>query len=359
MRFPHFISLLLLSSCALYACTTTTIVQKAQPDGGGPPGTEEDGGTDPGTVDAGPPPDRTVSGTWEKVQVHPPDGDPIKELASVFVRNANDVYVAEGASNLGTGYYHWDGKGWTGVRYDGFATALVGLKSGELLAYGSELNIKTKTGDAWERLPEPTNAFFSSIWGTSMTNLYASAGAAGNIRFDGSGWTPIQGIETRSGSFFGTSDKDVWFTQSYDGKNELSHFDGTSWTNHWANVPDAVKKFPTDGPYGPFGSAADDVWTIGRKRTLIRWDGKSWSTIPGPNDEWGCDLLRGWASSKKNAWLVGKGGCVFHWDGANWKSVPSGVTFDIYGIHGSDPEHVWIAPYNTTTVLRLVPEVAK
>ena len=103
------------------------------------------------------------------------------------------------------------------------------------------------------------------------------------------------------------------------------------------------------------GSYKSKLW-IGYANALYYYDGAAWNIIAGPQDEWGCDLVKGWASSKKNAWLVGRGGCVFHWDGAAWEKIPSGVTDDIYGLHGSDPEHVWIAPYSTAYVLRLKPE---
>src|SRR5690242_9689580 len=94
----------------LWACSTETIVTQAQPGNDGGP-TGDDAGEDaPATPDASPPPDRSVKGTWEKVAVHPADGDPIEALASIFVRGPSDVWASEGASNLGTGYYHYDGK---------------------------------------------------------------------------------------------------------------------------------------------------------------------------------------------------------------------------------------------------------
>lgn len=354
------LSLCLVSGlCALWACSTETITTThAQPEGdAGQPSDDDSGGPTQGAVDAGPPPARSVKGTWEKIAVHPPDGDPIEKLSSIFVRGPNDVYASEGASNLGTGYYHYDGKGWTGVRYPGGAYSLAGLTSGELFGFGEELNIKSKTGDTWEQFPQPQTAgspaFVQSLWGTSTTNIYASSGA-GNVHFDGDSWSVVVGLDTHRGQFAGASAKDVWFAAN--GYGQLAHFDGTKWTNHWADVPPSVQKTPTDGPYGVFASGADDVWAMGRRRTLMHYDGAAWNIIAGPQDEWGCDLVKGWASSKKNAWLVGRGGCVFHWDGAAWEKIPSGVTDDIYGLHGSDPEHVWIAPYSTAYVLRLKPE---
>jgi hypothetical protein len=342
------------------ACVTETIVQKAAPAPDGGPAAPEEGedGGGPTNADAGPAPDRSVKGTFEKVTVKPPDGDPILEIASVVVRAPDDVYVAEGSSNLGTGYYHYDGKSWTGVRYPGHATRLVPLASGDLLAHGADLNVKTKSGDDWQRFPQPSGSGGPlgvwSLWGTSTKNLYAGSGA-GNVRYNGVSWSPISGLPTKDGTFSGTSDKDVWFAVA-DYNAVLFHYDGTTWTKQSEKLPAEVKTTPAEGPYGLFAVAADDVWAIGRRRTLIHYDGSAWSVVPGPDDEWGCDLTRLWASSKKNAWLVGKAGCVFHWDGQAWEKIPSGVTDDIYGIHGSDPEHVWIAPYNKTTVLRLKPE---
>lgn len=345
---------------ALVACSTETITTtRAAPttdDGGTLP--EEDAGPTPEQpAEAGPPPARSVKGTWEKVAVHPPDGDPIEKLSGIFVRGPSDVYTTEGTSNLGTGYYHYDGKGWTGVRYPGGAARFAGVASGDLFAFGEELVVKTKSGDDWALFPQPQTAggpaLVTSLWGTSTSDLYASSGA-GNVHFDGDSWSVVSGVGTHGGQFAGTGAKDVWFASS--GYGQLAHYDGKAWQNQWDKVPAAVQKTPTDGPYGVFAVAPDDVWAMGRRRTLMHYDGASWSIVPGPQDEWGCDLVQVWASSKKNAWLVGKGGCVFHWDGSAWEKIPSGVTDDIFSIHGADPEHVWIAPSNTSVVLRLKPE---
>src|SRR3954453_16640663 len=124
--------LLAASACALWACSTETVVKSApsSADDGGPP--PEDGGpADDAAPDGAASPARSVKGTWEKVAVHPPAGDPLGELGDIIVRSASDVYASEGASNLGTGYYHYDGKGWTGVRYPGYSPNLVALASGE------------------------------------------------------------------------------------------------------------------------------------------------------------------------------------------------------------------------------------
>lgn len=347
------------SALAVWACTTETIVNSAPPagdDAGGVP--EGDGGEPADPADAGPPPDRSVKGTWEKITVHPADGDPIEKLASIVVRGPSDVYVSEGASNLGTGFYHYDGKAWTGVRYSGLASSLVKLPSGDVFGIGTYVYVKAKKGVEWELFPQPDDrgspASVWSLWGASATDFFASTGV-GHARFNGSSYAPVTGIDTHQGVFTGTSGKDVWFSTYGSTWGQLAHFDGTSWTNHWDKLPPEVKKLPAAGPYGVFATGADNVWAMGGRRTVIHYDGATWSVVPGPNDEWGCDLTRFWSSSKKNAWLVGKGGCVFHWDGAAWEKIPSGVTDDIFGIDGSDAEHVWIAPYSTTTVLRLKP----
>lgn len=344
----------ILSACRTNIETTTTV-----PDGGTTPsGSENVESTDASSPDdAGPSPARSVTGTWEKVPVIPPDGAPIKPLASIFVRSATDVYVSEGASNLGTGYYRYDGTSWTGVRYSGLASSLVGLPSGELFGYGSDVYLTTNASDTWERFPQPQGsggpALFYDLWGTSVSNLYAST-SIGNFRFRGTSWSPISELDVREGTFAGSGADDLWFSSPE--KTLFSHFDGTRWTNQWKALPTEITVYPVEGPYGLFASAPDNVWAIGRSRTVIHYDGVTWKIEPGPDDEWGCNLTTGWTSSKNNAWLVGKGGCIFHWDGTIWRAVPSGVTEDIYGIHGSAPEHVWIAPYSTTTVLRLKPE---
>ena len=108
-----------------------------------------------------------------------------------------------------------------------------------------------------------------------------------------------------------------------------------------------------------FGSAADDYWFLGNDYDLVHFDGASFTRVPGPDDEWGCSLTTGFATSKKNAWLGGSGGCLFHWDGDAWSKVDSGVERTIAAVHGSSPENVWLAFGSETEVLRLIPEAKK
>lgn len=344
------------------------IVQAPPAEDTAPPASENASTGDDETIppDDRPPPDRSVTGTWEKVDVTTDQGGALVNFQSVFVRGPSDVYVTEGTEALGTGYYHYDGKRWTEVRYPHMATELFGLPTGELVAFGPTVRKKSKSGDAWEPFSQPTDYALldaHSLWGTSSKNLYASADR-GNLHFDGSTWTLVPVINSTSwdlaGEFAGTSKDDVWFSQRVQG-NQLFHFDGTKWSNVTSSLPVDVRLTPIMGPVGLFAVAPDDVWALGGYRTLLHFDGSKWSFVPGPmpdtsGDTWDCVPTRIWATSKKNAWLVGTHGSVFHWDGAEWSKVPSGITDDIYAIHGSDPEHVWIAPSNQERVLRLKPE---
>lgn len=330
---------------------------KVSPD---PEKSDDDDDDKPDPKDDGPSADRSVKGTWEKVAVHITDGDPLEPLSGVFVKSAKEVYVVEGASNLGTGLYRYDGKAWTGVRYYGFAPELY-LAGKDLIAFGTEM-FRQASKDEWEQLAGPMSQAgggrqVTSLFGTSLKSLFAAT-PGGPLKYNGKSWTELpESLGPYDGSFIGSSDTDVWYASPgrYEHDKHLAHYDGKSWTEHWTKLPKDVTESAT-GPGSLFMSSSDDVWVVANARTLIHYDGKKWSVVPGPDDEWGGDLGHGWASSAKNAWLTASGGKVFHWDGEAWESIPSGITENIYGIHGSDPENVWIVFNSENTALRLKPE---
>lgn len=334
----------------LAACSDTAVTTGA-PGGGNPTadaGTSADGGA---TVDAAVPEDRSVTGTWEKVEVKDADGNPLTTMASVAVVSPTEVYVAEGSSNLGSGFYRYDGSTWTSVRYSGFAISLRLLPSGELFAFSSDVFQKSASGNTWKPISAPSNAYVDDVWGDSASSMFLSAGTV--YQRSGSSWKAAPGMPaTISGSFLGTKDGKTFFSGSTSTKTELFRFDGSKWEDLKTVLPAELRN---GGTRGIFGSLADDVWLVGSARKLYHFDGTAFSLVPGPDDEWGCDLGGGFATSKKNAWLSGGSGCIFHWDGSAWKKTETGMKETIYSIHGSDPDNVWAVPASKTHVLKLKP----
>lgn len=343
-------TMVLATLAVLAGCSDTTVNGSPAADGGA----SNDAGAYPdgASADAGVPEDRSVTGTWEKVEVKDADGNPITTMASVAVVSANEVYVVEGTSNLGTGFYRFDGATWTSVRYSDFAPTIRLLPSGELVAFGTSLMQKSASGNTWKVLPSPESSLMWDGSGDTAASLLVSTGT-GVTQRTGNSWKPPQGMTaTLPGKLLRTKDGKTFFTASNSSKSEFFRFDGSKWENLKTMLPAAHQ---AGGTRGIFGATSDDLWLIGSARTLLHFDGTGFTTVAGPGDEWGCDLTGGFATSKKNAWLYGANGCIFHWDGTAWSKTETGMKEPIFEIGGSDPENVWAVPANKVYVLRLRP----
>ena len=72
--------------------------------------------------------------------------------------------------------------------------------------------------------------------------------------------------------------------------------------------------------------AADDVWAVGEGGTggiFLHWDGKSWTSHPGPA---GADPRSVDGAAWNDVWAAGARG-FYQWDGKSWSLVPSGNAY--------------------------------
>ena len=96
--------------------------------------------------------------------------------------------------------------------------------------------------------------------------------------------------------------------------------------------------------HGVWGSAASDVWMVGRRGTARHYDGSAllaFTTVPTTED-----LHAVWGSSRTDVWAVGDAGTILHFDGTAWTadtaSFPHGGQPNLYGVWGSAANDVWI-----------------
>ncbi|MFL5306708.1 MAG: hypothetical protein ACJ8F1_15940 [Polyangia bacterium] len=116
-----------------------------------------------------------------------------------------------------------------------------------------------------------------------------------------------------------------------------------------ATVP-AVAAQPAEGDrlfkgVGPvrdlFGTDDGQVWVVGARGTLRRFDGQAWAgRVPGGRDEPLYDL-RGVAAFGDEVWAVGQGGILRRRAG-RWSSVPAGAETDFFGVWGASADDVWV-----------------
>jgi hypothetical protein len=123
---------------------------------------------------------------------------------------------------------------------------------------------------------------------------------------------------------------DVWVvgrSEAEFGDNAFLHWDG----RRWLNLPNLLGPFATVKAI--WGSNPDDVWFVGGDidgfAFAMHWDGQFWY------EPWTLEIpeLRAVAGlSQGDVWAVGAKGGMARWNGIEWSSVPSGVTVDLNAI---------------------------
>jgi hypothetical protein len=97
--------------------------------------------------------------------------------------------------------------------------------------------------------------------------------------------------------------------------------------------------------WGIWGSAANDIWTVGDAGTILRWNGTAWSKVASPTTQ---PLYGIWGSSSTNVYAVGAGSTILRWDGTSWKTVTAPtVPGVLLGIWGSSANDIWTAGSGT------------
>jgi hypothetical protein len=89
---------------------------------------------------------------------------------------------------------------------------------------------------------------------------------------------------------------------------------------------------------GVWGSAPEDVWAVGSRGTLARWNGVTWKLWPKVVTR--AHLRAVWGSAANDVWAVGEQGTILRFDGADWSVQPSGTTANLNAVSGSSKNQV-------------------
>jgi hypothetical protein len=176
----------------------------------------------------------------------------------------------------------------------------------------------------------------SDVWAVGSDT--GSSGRSLIEHWNGSSWSAVPspanepaGAELRSVAAIGASN--VWAVGDVNGGGSfgplIEHFNGRNWqVVTGANVPATGHDFLL----GVAGSAANDVWAVGRTirhsvPLIEHFDGTSWSQISQPVSGFDSSLTSVSVSSSTDGWAVGSSNLsetvTEHWDGIKWTRVPS------------------------------------
>jgi hypothetical protein len=117
------------------------------------------------------------------------------------------------------------------------------------------------------------------IWGSSTIDIWAVGQSGRIVHFDGASWAEWPRLECNSGGVWGSSPTDVyavgacWYGDLGHNHGGIYHFDGTEWTPTGMVADDFLQDV--------WGTAADDVWVVGRSGLIYHFDGTDWSRMEG------------------------------------------------------------------------------
>jgi hypothetical protein len=248
---------------------------------------------------------RFAQGTWTEAVL--PANAPT--LFGLWASGPSDLW----AVGIGGTVLHYDGNNgmtWTPVPVVGAAatatlTGVWGASSSDVwivgqggaILHGGPLGVTPETSG--------TTVDLSGVWGLSASEVWAIAARAPVLRRNASAWS-VQAATLGSNIYYGiwlAAPNDVWVA----GDHATFHYDGSA----WAMVPS-----PLDSATSIWGSATDDVWTVGRSTTsstfIARFNGVQWVAAASPATM-PLQSVRGTSSS--NVWAVGNGGTVLRLQG--------------------------------------------
>jgi hypothetical protein len=181
-----------------------------------------------------------------------------------------------------------------------------------------------------------------SVAGSSDSDLWALGGRPGDgamQHFDGTAWSPVALPE-------GTPLMDwvhVWAADSALAVGDLGTalvYDGQTWR--------AEATTTTQNLWGTWGPSPDQVWAVGGNSeteadaTVLRREDGVWRTETLPTlTRPGVDaFFKVWGTAADDVWIVGRRGAILHWDGATYTEFDAGTGQDLIAVWGTGPDHV-------------------
>ncbi|HNN97694.1 MAG TPA: hypothetical protein PKI03_35760, partial [Pseudomonadota bacterium] len=257
----------------------------------------------------------------------------VSGLGSVHGRAGNDVWVV-GAGGVSM---HFDGSAWTpqptGV--SARLTAVWVAADGTAWAGGEGSTLLYWDGVAWSRVVSPLAGDIRKIAGSSATDVWAVV-SSGMLHFDGKTWSNAV-TAPRLTDIQVLAPDNIW---GHNGA-QVHHSDGTGWLAY------------TGPRVGQMVATKADVWVFEEGTgQIFRKQGTSFSALypsfrmPTPIFN-APHLWQVWMSDPDNAWAVGDGGALLHYDGAGWTQQSLGSRENLYAVHGSARNDVWVAGQNS------------
>jgi hypothetical protein len=264
-----------------------------------------------------------------------------RQVRGVWGSSPRDVY-AIGPRTV----HHFDGQAWTvptTPRLPGTVETIWGAGPDDVWVGGRSDSVLHFDGRSWTALLVGLPAGVTTGWSSGPGSTWVGSQDGGLRHFDGGGWRDTP----KAGEMWGVwgTGNELWTVGHVQGTGFLSHFDGTTWTEH------AFDGMPW--LWAIWGNSARDLWTLAiyDGGPAYRFDGERWTEHPLPTGASYYDL---WSAPDGRVWLAGEHGRILSYDGSTWSMAEvEGVTL-FQGIHGVASDDVWavgdaIAHFDGTT----------
>jgi photosystem II stability/assembly factor-like uncharacterized protein len=220
--------------------------------------------------------------------------------------------------------------------------SLLGIWSADRLttfAAGTDgVVIVTRDGGAtWSRMPTGTTATLTGIWGSSASDVFAVGGEGTIIHWDGVSWERHPAPTTNALlDLTGFGPDQVVAV----GVDVALRYDGTSWSAMPGDLAAAEL-------WSVWGLTPADLFAVGQNGVAVRWDGRQWRkmTTPTPYVLFGL-----WGTASNDVYAAGIRGTILHFDGTSWSPVPVPSKADFFAISGTGKTNI-MAVGNTGTVI--------
>jgi hypothetical protein len=249
------------------------------------------------------------------------------DLNGVWGTGSGDVW-AVGQFDLGNLHYtklHWDGGAWTSTELETVSNA--SSMRDYLCVWGTEQGFLYTCDSNVPGRPLAVWGLGNDYWEVSAGGMIQRSVLASSGYYDR---TPFPGVtENDLRGVWGSAMDDVWTVGE---AGIILHWDGRAWTSFSSG--------PTDALNGVHGLGADDVWAVGLNGTVLRWDGGDWA---GVSTGFTVDLAGVWSTRLDgidDVWAVGPGGVILHGVGSTWTFATSGSE-DFTAVWGSGPNDIW------------------
>ena len=224
--------------------------------------------------------------------------------------------------------------------WGGGLKVIASRRADDVWAAGSKGLVLHYDGQAWFRVPVPTERELIGVWtgGVSETWVMDDSGAV--LRWDGTDWADAGGEPPEGLSLsrlHAVTAADVWAVGQ---GGAVVHWDGKGLTRALSGTAENL--------YAVWAAAPGDVWAAGWHGTLLHKDGPKWTAVPSGTTK---GLFGLWGSGPRDIWAIGvdesKGnverwsGTILHYDGSRWAPAVQETPRPLWGVWGSGPRDVY------------------